>query len=905
MRNTTNRTLLAVVVALFVVAVYIVWPNDPKKYLPGFIPWPSGSGLHLSGFKREQMRLGLDLKGGARTVVQAQLPSGYDTKNLPSAMDEAVKIYENRVNKFGLSEAEVTRQGNDKIAVDVPGITADEERNLIGKTAQLEFKEPQIDPTTSAPKTDANGQPVFTPACLDYGCPNGEQPLTGKLLKPNSFVSQDAAGQPEVAFNFTSEGGKIFGAVTGRNIGKQIAIFLDNDQISAPTVQAQITDSGVITGQTASQAKQLVAQLNSGALPLNFNVVQQTTVDATLGKDSVSKTVFAGEIGFLAVAFFMIVFYRLPGVLATLALIVYTAVVLMIFKLVPVTLTLPGIAAFVLSIGIAVDANILIFERTKEELRGGRGLNSAIEQGFRRAWPSIRDSNVSTIITSLILFYFGDQFGAALVKGFALNLAIGVIISLFSSILVTRLFLLLTVGTRLGRSRWMFGAQRPQYAQRAEAVERREPRRLPGVLNLVGNRKYYYALSIAIMVPGLISLAAPGERLRPGIEFTSGTTFTLRFEQPPSQAQLAQQLASYGYGDPALTPKGNDEWTVQFPNGVPADQLQQKLKTDFSVDTFTPNGNGGDLKLKTPPSQQQLRTYIQSGLPASVVPVVRTAAKDARVQGAAANEFLIRTKEIPGNVTSTDVGPAQPTALDSLRNALITQFGHLTDTNNRVTDRLIDSNTVSSIVSKQIVKQAALAVIVASLFILIYITWAFRAVRNPFRYGLSAIIALLHDVLVVVGLFSIFGRVFGTEIDTMFITGLLTVIGFSVHDTIVVFDRIRENLQRGISRDFEVTVNESLLQTLDRSLSTSLTVVFTLVALLLLGGATIQAFVLVLLIGIISGTYSSIAIASQILVEWHYHDPTPGITHFLNRFGIHRRRRAPATVRPGPRQPVV
>ncbi len=908
MRNNANRALLAFVVALFVVAVYIVWPNDPKKYLPGFIPWPSGSGLHIGDFKREQMRLGLDLKGGARTVVQAQIPPGFDTKNLPNAMDEAVKIYENRVNKFGLSEAEVTKQGTDKIAVDVPGITADEERDLIGKTAQLEFKEPVIDPATSAQKTDANGQPVWQPACLDPGCPNGEQPLTGKLLKPNSYVSQDAAGQPEVAFNFTAEGGKIFSAVTGRNIGKPIAIYLDNDQINAPTVQSQISDSGVITGLTANQAKQLVAQLNSGALPLNFTVVQQTTVDATLGKDSVAKTVFAGEIGFLAVAFFMIVFYRLPGVLATLALTVYTAVVLMIFKLVPVTLTLPGIAAFVLSIGIAVDANILIFERTKEELRGGRGLNSAIEQGFRRAWPSIRDSNVSTIITSLILFYFGDQFGAALVKGFALNLAIGVIVSLFSSILVTRLFLLLTVGTRLGRSKWMFGAQRPQYARRVEELQRPEPRRLPGFLNLVGNRKWYYALSIAIMVPGLISLAAPGERLRPGIEFTSGTTFTLRFQQPPTQAQLAQQLGTYGFGDPSLTPKGSDEWTVSFPNGVSADTLQQKLKADFSVASFTPSENGGDLKLKTPPSQQELRDYLQHHLPASVNSNgvdIQALAKDARVQGASSDEFIVRTKAIPGNVTSSDVGPAQPTALDSLRNALIAQFGHLTDANNRVTDRLIDSNTVSSIVSKEIVKQAALAVIVASLFILLYITFAFRSVRNPFRYGLSAIVALLHDVLVVVGLFSIFGRFFGTEIDTMFITGLLTVIGFSVHDTIVVFDRIRENLQRGISRDFEVTVNESLLQTLDRSLSTSLTVVFTLIALLLLGGSTIQAFVLVLLIGIISGTYSSIAIASQLLVEWHYHDPTPRVSRFLNRLGIHRRRRAPAPVRPGPRQPVV
>src|SRR5207248_2895497 len=185
------------------------------------------------------------------------------------------------------------------------------------------------------------------------------------------------------------------------------------------------------------------------------------------------------------------------------------------------------------------------------------------------------------------------------------------------------------------------------------------------------------------------------------------------------------------------------------------------------------------------------------------------------------------------------------------------------------------------IVSRQIVQKAALAVLAASLAILLYITWAFRAVRNPFRYGTAAIIALLHDVVVVLGLFSIFGKVFGTEINTMFITGLLTVIGFSVHDTIVVFDRIRENLRRGISRDFEVPVIESLLQTLDRSQCTSLTVVFTLLSLLLLGGSSIRSFVLVLLIGIISGTYSSIAIASQVLVEWERHDPGPYIRRFL------------------------
>jgi len=894
MRENANRILLAAVVVLFAFAVYVVWPSAPGRYLPGFIPLPHGQGLRLGDFNRPSMRLGLDLRGGSRTVVQADPPPGYNQSNLDSAMKTSQGIYERRVNAFGLSEAEVTRQGSNRIVVDVPGIGADQARDLIGRTAQLLFQEPKIDPSTNRQATDAGGQPQFQPACLDPGCPNGEPQLTGKFLKPNSFVGTDQIGRPDVNFQFNSEGAKIFGAVTGRNIGKPVAIYLDNEQISAPVVQSQITDQGQITGGNLD-AKQLVAQLNAGALPLPFKVVQQTTVDATLGKDSVSKSVFAGEIGFIAVAIFMIMFYRLPGILATLALCVYAATVLMIFKLIPVTLTLPGIAAFVLSIGIAVDANILIFERTKEELRAGRGLNSAIDAGFNRAWTSIRDSNISTIMTSLILYWFGDQFGASLVKGFALNLAIGVIISLFSSILVTRLFLRLTVGTRLGHTKWMFGAQRPQYARTASEAQALRPQRrvLPAVLNLVGNRKWYYVLSLAIMVPGLISLAIPPS-LRPGIEFTSGTTFTLRFQQPPSQGQLEDTLRTYGFGDPIVTSKGSQTYDVQFSQAPSEEQLQSKLGQDFSLDSFRAGGNGGELKLKAAASANDLRSELKTlGYP------------ENRVQGADNSEFIIRVREIPGNVTSSDVGPAEPTALDSLRSGLMTRFGHLTDINNHVTDRVIDSDTVSAIVSREIVQKATLAVLVASIAILLYITWAFRAVRNPFRYGACAIIALLHDVVVVVGLFSIFGKVFHTEINTMFITGLLTVIGFSVHDTIVVFDRIRENLRRGVSREFDVTVNESLLQTLDRSLSTSLTVVFTLVALLLLGGATIQSFVLVLLIGIISGTYSSIAIASQVLVDWEHHDPGPYIHRFLARLGLHRRSPRPAVTRPAPRQPVV
>jgi preprotein translocase subunit SecF len=355
---------------------------------------------------------------------------------------------------------------------------------------------------------------------------------------------------------------------------------------------------------------------------------------------------------------------------------------------------------------------------------------------------------------------------------------------------------------------------------------------------------------------------------------------------------LQTQIRTYNLGEPTVTQKGND-WSIQFAQPITEQTLQNKLSNDFSVEKFTPDGNGASVTLRTPPSSGQVLSELH-GLGFT----------DARVQGTSGNAYNVRVKALQGNVTTSDVGPPQPSALDNVTNTLIAKFGHLTDANNKVTDRLISSDTVSSIVSQQIVKKAAIAVIAASVAILLYISWAFRAVKNPFRYGVTAIIALLHDVVVVVGLFSIFGKLFGTEVDTMFLTGLLTVIGFSVHDTIVVFDRIRENSQRGISREFDVVVNESLLQTLDRSLSTSLTVVFTLIALLLLGGVTIQSFVLVLLIGIISGTYSSIAIASQLLVEWEHHNPGPYIGRYLRRFGVRRRESRPVA-RPQANQPVV
>lgn len=426
-----------------------VWPSDPTRYLPGNF-WPEGRGIKIGDWERETMRLGLDLRGGARVVLEAQPPEDYEG-DIDNALDGATDVIERRVNSLGVTEAEVRRASNNRIEVSVPGITLEEAQNLIGRTAQLEFR-----------ILNEAGQPVPATGVVD----GQTLTMSGQYLKSNTFASQQGTTYA-VNFETTSTGAKLMDQITSTALAYarvgdprgQLLIYLDEELISNATVNGIISSQGQITGQESfTAATDLSKLLNSGALPVPFTTVQVSEVSATLGESSVLDSVHAGQVGLLAVALFMILFYRLPGLVAALALAVYTAITLAVFKLFPVTLTLSGIAAFVLSVGMAVDANILIFERMKEELRRGRTLNSAIDIGFRRAWSSIRDSNSSTLITCVILYWFGDQFGAALVKGFALTLAIGVLISMFSAITVTRTFLKMLVGTPLARVHWLFNA---------------------------------------------------------------------------------------------------------------------------------------------------------------------------------------------------------------------------------------------------------------------------------------------------------------------------------------------------------------------------------------------------------------------------------------------------------------
>jgi len=419
-----NISVLLFILALFAFGLWVLFPLDSER------------------LGRHGLVLGLDLKGGTHLVYEADLSQKDPSQSDDDAMEGVLGKIERRVNAYGVTEPIIQRQGHNRILVQLPGVkNVDEAIKLIGQTAQLDFREMELD-ATGRLVFDEEGKPKWTAVAKATGSDGVEKELTGKYLKPNAkVVLNPQTNEPEVAFEWTEEGAVLFEKITERNLHKPLGIYLDGEPISWPTVQAVIKERGVITGLSIEEAKRLAIQLNSGALDVPLKIIQEQRVDATLGADSLKKSLIAGIVGAILVVLFMVAYYRLSGVLASCALVIYVVLLLTVFKLLPVTMTLPGIAAFIVSIGMAVDANVLIFERMKEELRAGRTLTAAVETGFNRAWPAIRDSNITTFIACFILYWFGGTFGAFMVRGFALVLFIGVALSMFSAIVVTRSFL--------------------------------------------------------------------------------------------------------------------------------------------------------------------------------------------------------------------------------------------------------------------------------------------------------------------------------------------------------------------------------------------------------------------------------------------------------------------------------
>lgn len=754
------------------------------------------------------VRLGLDLKGGSHLVYQAK-PTPEILKQLKdqeqpisTLIDRAKEIIRKRVDTLGVAEPSIQVQGNDRIIVELPGIK-DTKRatDIIGKTAILEFK-------------DEKGKII----------------VTGANLK-NAQVGFDQLNQPEVDFEWDKVGAKKFANFTSQNVGKNLGIFLDKKVISNPRINEPILGgSGRITGKfSVQEAQDLANLLSGGALPVPLERVEERSVGPTLGRDSIQKSIAAGMVGIGFVLLFMLLYYRLPGFIADIALCFYTLFVLALFKLIGVTLTLPGIAGFILSIGMAVDANVLIFERLREELRAGKTLKAAIDAGFSRAFTSIFDSNVASLITCAALY----TFGTGPVAGFAVTLAIGVVMSMFTAITCTRTLLHLVVSGGTFEKPVFFG------------VSQENPFMIRKNFNIIGARNVWFALSGLVVIPGLVYLFPlsslshfpPETGLKKGIDFTGGSLIQVGFvkeEKNREKTVLENQIKALSDPKKKLT---QDE--------------KKKLK---------------EAKEK----KASLPDVLVTALPAPSAEKIRTTLSalelgDSPIQPLGKNAVLIRTRHL---------APEQKNKLEELfkkENGKIEKF-----------------ESVGPLIGKELTRKALMAVLASSAGIVIYLAFRF----NQMKFGICAILALLHDVLVLTGIFAILGKFLGVEVDSMFVTATLTVIGFSVHDTIVIFDRIRENLKlKKQTQMFEETVNFSVLQTFTRSLNTSLTVVFTLIAMLLYGGPVVKYLNLALLIGIVSGTYSSIFNASPLLVVWENMvsktkkpDTTPSKQHVSKSF---------------------
>ncbi len=742
-----------------------------------FLPW--------QGDQERSIRVhqGLDLQGGLQVVLEADLPP----EDLQEGSMEAARIIvDNRVNGLGVTEPLVQLQGSNRMIVELPGITdPDMAIRTLRETGLLEFVDAGSEPIPPGTVINTtfgdNQEPVITEDGETVPDTVYETIITGSDLanvdnagfNPNTRVV-------EINFSLASEGGQKFGDYSGSSIGNYLCIVVDKIVLSCPVINARIDTNGVISlgDSDLDDGQTLAIQLRYGALPVPLKIVENRSVGPTLGLDSVQRSIRAGTVGLLIVLFFMVIYYRLPGFMAALALVIYGLLNFALYKIIPVTLTLPAITGFILSVGMAVDANILIFERTKEELRAGRSLKLAMELGFSRSWPSIRDSALSTLITCAILFWFGSNFGASIVKGFAITLALGVITNIFTAITVTRTFLRLMLGLTgesLKNNSVLMGFSVDANAKEASSWA-------SWIFNIVAKRKLYYVVSTIFIALGLVAMGIAttqfGTPLKPSIDFTSGSLMELQFETQPQPSEVRQIFINFTYND-----------------------------QDFKDTAVT--------------TAQQLGKET----------------------------ILIRSKFLDDEAKTT------------VQNELRNQVGEFEE---------LRYDSVGPTIGREVTQAGTYAVIAAAVAILVFLIFAFRSVPNAFRYGIAAIIAMVHDILVASGIFAILSLLLGWEVDALFLTAILTVIGYSVHDTIIVFDRLRENLPRHRTEAFDSVANRSLLETLTRSVGTSFSTLFVVVAILLFGGATIRQFMTIILIGIISGTYSSIFNAVPILVSWQF-----------------------------------
>jgi SecD/SecF fusion protein len=820
-------------------------------------------------------RLGLDLKGGVELVYQGQ-PTQQVPKVTPEALDRAVDIIRERVDQLGVGEPEIQRSGSDEISVGLPAVkNIARAKQQVGTPAQLYFYDwegnvltptgklvaPLLttqDPTASAISqgagTPGQGQRLYDAVKLaskqkpvtnsrtgsrlgsayylfdaqqrwlagpeitrndlisaigKRGLPPHSQVLTvpqgtvvleavpssandkvpvgdpaarfyvlrddvalsGKDLR-NPQQGFNQTQQPDVEFQFSDPGKHAFHSVTRaiaqrgtslqlpgvnpRAVLQHFAVALDGKLISVASIDPQQLPDGIDGengaiiegGFTIQSAQDLANLLQLGALPIGLKLISQSQVSATLGKQALHQGLLAGAAGLLIVALFLIVFYRALGLIATAALGIYAVYFFALIKLVPITLTLPGIAGLILTIGVAADANIVIFERVKEELRAGRSVPAAIAAGYKKGFTAIIDANVVTVMTAFILF----MLATAGVKGFAFTLGIGTLVSLFTAVMATQAIL-----STMGRARVLSSPT----ALGAHLAGRRWR------FDFMGASKWFFSMSGTILLIGALSIGGKG--LNFGIDFTSGTRVTTNVVRPASEAQVRSVL-----------------------------------------DTF----NAGDAKIQRV-ANKALGPHV----------------------------FQIETKRL------------QPNQVGTLRTRLDQRFGGTSS---------FSSSSVGPTFGKTVANNAILAIIASLIVISAYI-----ALRFQWKFAVPVLIALMHDLLITAGIYSLTGR----EVTSATVAALLTILGYSLYDTIIVFDRIRENMPRMPRAAFSQIANRSMSEVLTRSLATSFSTALPILALLLFGGETLRDFAFALLVGVISGAYSSIFIATPVLTHWKEREP--------------------------------
>ena len=677
----------------------------------------TGIGKSKSGAMKN-IKLGLDLAGGVSITYQVK-----DKNPTKEEMSDTIYKLQKRVEQYS-TEASVYQEGNDRINIEIPGVTdANKILDELGK-----------------------------PGSLSFQTADGETVLTGTDVKSASAkTGQDDMGNKEysVELNLTKSGTSKFATATKENIGKQIAIIYDGETISSPVVRSEITGGqAYITGDfTYEEADNLASTIRIGGLKLQLEELRSNVVGAQLGEQALNTSLKAGIIGLILVFLFMIFVYRLPGLASSLALVIYTEIVLVILNAFDVTLTLPGIAGIILSIGMAVDANVIIFARVREEMARGRSVKNSLKIGFQKALSAILDGNITTLIAAAVLWFKGS----GTVKGFAQTLAIGIIASMFTALVITRLIVnaFYAVGLR---------SEKLYYRPKKE----REP------IDFLSKKKVFFTISLVLIAAGVITI---------GINEGRG--------------------------------KGAFAYSLEFQGGTSTNVTFDK---DYSIDEIDKE----------------------------IVPVVEKVTGDNNVQTqkvAGTNQVIIKT-------VTLDLDKRE-----ALNKAMVDNFG--------VDESKITAENISSTVSNEMRRDAVIAVVIATICMLLYIWFRFKDIR----FATSAVLALLHDVLVVVGFYAI-ARI---SVGNTFIACILTIVGYSINATIVIFDRIREEMRgKTKSSDVAVVVNKSITQTLTRSIYTSLTTFIMVAVLYVMGVSSIKEFALPLMVGVVCGAYSSVCITGAL-----------------------------------------